>query len=979
MALHPTIQDRLDRAATRWRWLRFLQRTATLGIIVTALVLLLGLAIVCGLIKSKGTVTACLWLLVGGGLLASTVSALIVVACQFEQARLARAIERVYPALLDRLNTLVFLGGRKNMPHVESFYDRIEGQTRSVLGEGAVPSPFSPTHALAHICVLALLLIATVWFYIRLTPFDRLHGVDYPRAKLFEMPPTKPPAKALGEPAPWAEIRFAKPGRDLTVTRIEAVPLQIEASASKPIERVTWYTAINAGEEQSHDLPAPSDPHYSVYQPVIDVPKFGLGDWDVLTYYAKAQTEDGGSFVSKAYFLEVQPFRKELQELPGGQEGEFNSISNQLTNLIQHQQKVVQEMHRQQHSPGQQSDMQDHDPKGLAGTESKLADATRHLAMRIPAEFPDAGVEEPVSRLERAEESLRGAASAFLKPTPSEATREARNAFADLLAARKLLQKRIIENPGAFAPQEEQGQGTPRETAEALKRMREVGDEIKTAGESVRDLAARQRKLSKRTRNRNLEYKSIFTRGLDVKNAPVDDVTDISIDEKRVYIHTTWRSFSPEQHDYLCRAYDGSGKNVETSGTTFTPSAKQYPTWTWLDLDKSAHVPGKWKFEVYLDDGKVLEEYLEVQPGKLAGALKLIPTPQKDFRRVADEKDAFRRLSEEEDGFRGELAELQGRHPRAFRRVQTRWATAKDGLGQAADSLRREQPESEQRTTVAAEQLEALAKALEDQLRGRNLADAYRLKGRLDEQVKLLEQLEQQPDSMTAEQLEQASQNIKEITGQLKSLAEDKPMKECFGNELREALNDENKRAIDSQCDSLCRAQGGEARKQAADSAKAAVQRVCQAFAASQPEFLAALQQSAAFQQDAQPHLESAISRLERLLESREDGRLPPDGMMKVQQEVFGDIEQEISRLPADNPGVSRLFRALRESYGPGADMDLSVIQKLVEQLKNLRVELIEQRSGEADEPDLRHIDPAKFAPAYRDRIRKYFEKLSEE
>jgi hypothetical protein len=59
--------------------------------------------------------------------------------------------------------------------------------------------------------------------------------------------------------------------------------------------------------------------------------------------------------------------------------------------------------------------------------------------------------------------------------------------------------------------------------------------------------------------------------------------------------------------------------------------------------------------------------------------------------------------------------------------------------------------------------------------------------------------------------------------------------------------------------------------------------------------------------------------------------------------------------------------------------MDLSVIQKLVEQLKNLRVELIEQRSGEADEPDLRHIDPAKFAPAYRDRIRKYFEKLSEE
>jgi hypothetical protein len=409
-----------------------------------------------------------------------------------------------------------------------------------------------------------------------------------------------------------------------------------------------------------------------------------------LTYYAKAQTEDGGSFVSKAYFLEVQPFRKELRELPGGQEGKVYSISNQLTSLIEHQQKVLQEMHRQQHCPGQQSDMQDHDPKGLAGTESELADATRHLAMRIPAEFPDAGVEEPVSHLDRAEESLRGAASAFLKPTPSEALPQARNALTELLVARKLLQKRIIENPGAFAPQEEEGQGIPRETAEALKRMPEVGDEIKTAGESVRDLAARQRRLSKRTRNRNLEYMSMFTRGLDSKNAPVDDVTDISIDEKRVYIYNSWRSISPEQHDYLCRVYDGSGKNVETSGTTFPPSAGQIPNWTWLDLDKSAHVPGKWKFEVYLDDGKVIEKYLEVRPAKMAGALKLIPTPYKDFRRVADEKDAFRRLSEEEDGFRGELAELQGRHPRAFRRVQTRWATAKDGLDQAADSLRRE-------------------------------------------------------------------------------------------------------------------------------------------------------------------------------------------------------------------------------------------------------------------------------------------------
>lgn len=78
----------------------------------------------------------------------------------------------------------------------------------------------------------------------------------------------------------------------------------------------------------------------------------------------------------------------------------------------------------------------------------------------------------------------------------------------------------------------------------------------------------------------------------------------------------------------------------------------------------------------------------------------------------------------------------------------------------------------------------------------------------LDEQVKLLKRLEQQPDAMTTQKLQEACRNMKETTSELKRIAEEKPTSECFSQKLREALSDENKRILDSQCDSLGRAEG---------------------------------------------------------------------------------------------------------------------------------------------------------------------------
>ena len=49
-----------------------------------------------------------------------------------------------------------------------------------------------------------------------------------------------------------------------------------------------------------------------------------------------------------------------------------------------------------------------------------------------------------------------------------------------------------------------------------------------------------------------------------------------------------------------------------------------------------------------------------------------------------------------------------------------------------------------------------------------------------------------------------------------------------------------------------------------------------------------------------------------------------------------------------------------------------------MEELQHFSMEAAEQLASREDKPELTHIDPAKLPPAYRGRIQKYFEKLSE-
>jgi len=624
--------------------------------------------------------------------------------------------------------------------------------------------------------------------------------------------------------------------------------------------------------------------------------------------------------------------------------------------------------------------MEDQERKLLAETEDELATATAHLAAGIAGEFGKATVEEPLSHLDRAGESLGGAASAFRERSLSEAQPHARTALAELVAARKLFQECIDENPSAFTPPG-QGESDPvLEPAETLKTISEFCDKAKTAVEFIRELAERQRNIAKGTRLGQVRHKTTFTRGLDSRNRPVDSIEEISMREKRIYIYTSWRGLSYDEHKHVCKMFDGSGKIVGRTQMNLTANPGVCNTWSWHDFDQSKDKPGTWRFEVHLDGQKVIEKNLEVRPANEAVRPRPAQRRANESFRYLDQNSIFRQLADKEDVLRQEFAEFEEQHAGICQPVQKQCAAAADGLEQAAAALQYQPGQARQRTTLAAEELDRLAEALEKQTPAQQLANAYKLKSMLDEQVKLLKRLERQPDAMTTQRLQEACRNMKETTSQLKRIAEEKPTKQCFGQKLREALSDENKRILDSQCDSLVRAEGNSARRQAAGTAKAGLQKVSQAFTVSQPQLLAELQQDDAFQPGGQRSLDRGIEHLESLLQSSQDGRrLSAEDRKKLQQEALTDIEKGIEDLDSHTESSEKTYRALREFYTPGVTVDPKVIQRLIEQLENLSVELVEVRSEEPGEPEIRHIDPEKLPQAYRERIRKYFEKLSEQ
>ena len=256
-----------------------------------------------------------------------------------------------------------------------SFAVRIARQTQGVLAAKAAPSPFPSTRAREYMLGFIVALTATVLVYQLYSPWSRLLAAEKAKAtppvqaeKPLEL--TLPTTNNAEQSQTWGEVRITDPGGDLRVTKVDVVPLQIEAAANQALKKVGWFSTINGAGETPHELPPPSEPRYAVYQPTVYLDELRLADWDVMTYYAKANTEKENSFASDVYFLEVRPFREDILKMPGGEGGEAYQCLNELSTLISRQQHVIRQTHQHLQKPQEQENLAGAGPEEAVGGRS---------------------------------------------------------------------------------------------------------------------------------------------------------------------------------------------------------------------------------------------------------------------------------------------------------------------------------------------------------------------------------------------------------------------------------------------------------------------------------------------------------------------------------------------------------------------------------------------------------------------------------
>ncbi|MDB6053208.1 MAG: hypothetical protein JWN25_731, partial [Verrucomicrobiales bacterium] len=494
------IEKRIQRTAIKIKWLAFLQKFGLLGSITTFLFFLIGLSLHRGLMVRTGPAVGVVVLVILGALATLIIFAIIEASKKVDRTWLARKLEESDEALLDSLNTVVFLqkGGMDPNSKVHWLYPRIVQQASSALKSSQKPVRLPVMGALAQNGIFVALLIGTIYFYHRFDPWEKLNASPVANNSSHDtVDIALPDANSLEQKAEWGEVRFTEPGHDLKVTKVDAVQFQIEAVSNQKLASAEWLTAVNGNAEQTHALPAPTEPKYAAYQPILYVDEYHLNTWDVVTYYARAATESGLSYSSDVYFLEVRPFREDILKMPGGNGGKAYNALSQITDLINRQQNIVRQTYRHIANRIDNAKMETQDREKLASAEADLSDAAKHLYAMMTVKMENAPIGEALDLLVKADASLSLAVGSLTANQMTDALNQEREALRQLIETRKMFQKVVSDHPNDFKddPADEDSESTSSNPDKKLQEMAEFRNEEKAAQELVKGLIARQKKL----------------------------------------------------------------------------------------------------------------------------------------------------------------------------------------------------------------------------------------------------------------------------------------------------------------------------------------------------------------------------------------------------------------------------------------------------------------------------------------------------
>jgi cytochrome c556 len=226
---------------------------------------------------------------------------------------------------------------------------------------------------------------------------------------------------------------------------------------------------------------------------------------------------------------------------------------------------------------------------------------------------------------------------------------------------------------------------------------------------------------------------------------------------------------------------------------------------------------------------------------------------------------------------------------------------------------------------------------------------------------------------------DRTASEAKETLNQLKKVAEQEPTRDAFGPPLRDALSGSNKMELDAKLARVQLAQDDPARQQRAGEARDALSKVSKAFGESEPKTMQMAQKSDSLKPGEQESFNQGMSELESLLKQLEEKRkMSSDSQAKQGREALGNLQNGMSGLYGKNERAAQLLAQLDRMLKGERPLEAEDLKELINELQHFSVETADQMSKREDKPEVTNIDPTRLPPAYRGRIQKYFQRLSE-
>lgn len=178
-------------------------------------------------------------------------------------------------------------------------------------------------------------------------------------------------------------IRVSKPGRDLKVSPIEEVPIQVSAEDDFAVAELQIRYSVNGGEEKTLNVLPSKGLKQAEGKATLNLEDFKLVPGDVVGFYATAK-DARSEARTDMYFIEAQPFERHYQQSQQGGGGGGGEGGEQSDDEISRRQKeIIAATWNQIRDKSANRSLRAENAKFLAEMQAKLRDQARSLARRM--------------------------------------------------------------------------------------------------------------------------------------------------------------------------------------------------------------------------------------------------------------------------------------------------------------------------------------------------------------------------------------------------------------------------------------------------------------------------------------------------------------------------------------------------------------------------------------------------------------------